>query len=318
MIVGKYFKKIVSLLGLFLVMPLFLFSCGTAPIKNPTPKIYSDAVSTMNQGIKWYDRGCYEKAIQLFWDAHEQFSAADLPSGVAASLESIGNASRHLGRIDDAILFLNESLYINKQLDQPEREIKTLADIAAAYLAAENIASAQASIEKAETLSKKWGGKGIHLPLSKGILLVRKKEFDNARSVLIATFKNIEPDDWAGKGTVNAALGHLELEAGNVEAAAGYFEAALEADRYTEYYRGVADNLAELAKIYAQKNDSQKSLFYLQRSIKVYSLLNAEDRVEQLLAQLTPLAGTLGQDVRLTETIVNRWLQGEVHHFLCE
>jgi len=304
-------------IGLMIFATLFFYSCGSTSIQ-PTPsKTYSKAVLTMNQGVKWYEKGCYQKAIKLFWDANEQFSAVDLPEGVAVSLNSIGNANHHLGEIDEAILILKQSLIIYEQLNQPQKQIKNLSDIAATYLTVEDLKSAEEWIDKGEKLSKKWELDEVALILTKGIWLTHKKDYDQARKVLLSALDLVEPGDLATMGTSHAALGHLELEAGNLDAAQKYFVFALDADRQSGFYRGIADNLAELGQISIQQNHTLAGLFYLQRSVKVYALLGDNTRVDQLLAQIKPLADSVDQDIRLTQTLTHRWLKGEIGHHLC-
>lgn len=317
MLCGKFQFKT----GALTAVTVFLFSCGSASVNteiSKNPKAYPQAVLTINQGVTWYDKGCYEKAIQLFWDAHEQFSAMDLPEGVAASFNSIGNANYHLGDTGNAILFLNQALDIYEQLRQTQRRIKVLSDLAAAYMTDGNASAAKERIVQAEKLAEGGSGNGIDLLLAKGIWLTRAEKFEKARAVLLSAVDLIEPDDFAAEGTLNAALGHLELEAGNIDAARKYFVVALDADRRSGFYRGMADNLSELGRICARREEAVESLFYMQRSIKIYALLGARDKVEQLATQIESQADVTGKDVRLTLNIVNRWLKGEVHHLLCE
>lgn len=304
--------------GMLAVVTVFLFSCGAKAVKIDTPKAYPKAVLTMNRGVKWYDKGCYEKSIQFFWDAHEQFSALDLPDGVAASFHNIGNADRHLGEIDNAVLFLNYANDIYEQIESHNRQTKVLADMAATYMAADNLTAARDWIEKAERLARRWKINDFSLSLTKGVWLTRKKKFDQAREVLLSTVDRINHDDLIALGTLNAALGHLEMTAGNIETALSYFEIALEADRQSGFYRGMADNLFELGRIYHRKEKPQKSLFYLQRSIKIYALLGLKDRTDQVLPLIESQAQLIGADVALTLNLVKRWLNKEVHHLLCE
>jgi tetratricopeptide (TPR) repeat protein len=304
-------------IGLMIFSALFFYSCGSASQQTTTKKNYSKAVLAMNQGVKWYNKGCYQTAVKFFWDANEQFSAVDLPEGVAISLNGIGNANHHLGEIDEAILILNQSLIIYEQLNQPQKQIKNLSDIAATYLTVKDLERAEEWIDKGEKLSEKWELDEVALVLTKGVWLTHKKEYDQARKVLLSAFDLAESDDLTTMGTIHAALGHIELKAGNSDTAQEHFVLALDADRQIGFHRGIADNLAELGQIFIQKKQIRKGLFYLQRSVKVYALLGDHTRVDQLLAQINPLADSVGQDIRLTQTLAHRWLKGEIGHQLC-
>ena len=314
-------KKFNGTFGLFIVIVAFLYACGPTSVQTDQTKlteIYPKAVLTMNKGIKWYNKGCYQKAVQFFWDANEQFSAVDLPEGVAASFNSIGNANHHLGEMDEAVLFLNQSLRIYEQLDDRKRQIKTLSDIAAAYLTAENIDRAGVLIERGEKIAQKWNINELGLSLTKGIWLTRKKKYDQARNVLQSALDLVDSNDMVTLGTINRALGQLELQVGHLDRARQFFEVALDADRQSIFYRGIADNLAELGQLHVRQKRLSKGLFYLQRSIKVYALLGDKAHVTQLWSQIKPLADSVGRDLRLTIGLTNRWLEGDAHFSLCK
>jgi tetratricopeptide (TPR) repeat protein len=296
---------------------LLFFSCGSTSQQTTTSKVYLKAVSTMNQGVKWYDKGCYPKALKFFWDANEQFSVVDSPEGVAISLNGIGNTYHHLGEIDEAVLILNQALVIYEQLRQPRKQIKNLSDIAATYLTIKELEKAKEWIDKGEKLSEKWNLDEVSFVLTKGIWLTRKKEYDQSRNVLQAALDLVEADDLAIMGTIYAALGQLEFKAGNINTARNYFLSALDVDRLYGFYPGIADNLAQLGQIFIQKQQLKKGLFYLKRSVKVYALLGNNTRTDQLLTQIKPLADSVGQDIRLTQTLTHRWLKGEIDHAPC-
>jgi tetratricopeptide (TPR) repeat protein len=149
-------------------------------------------------------------------------------------------------------------------------------------------------------------------------LFLHKKNFKQARALLNPLEKQIKTEDLPTIGTLNSALGNLELEEGNLEAAIMHFNIALEADRSSGFYHGIASDLSKLGSIFAQNGDLSKSLFYLQRSIKVYALLGDAQKVSQLVPQIESLGAKTGQDVGLTLNIVKRWVEGEVHYRLCE
>ncbi len=304
--------------GTLIFVAVCQFSCGSAPVKSKRPKVYPQAVLTMNKGVEWYEKGCYEKAMQLFWDAHEQFSALDSPGSVAASFNNIGNASRHLGEIEKAILFHEQALRIYRQLNKTDGQIKVFTDLAATQIIAGNLAAAESYLEQGERLAEKIEFESSSLLMTRGILLTHQKKYALAKKELLGLVKQIPTEEATFSGTLNSALGNLELVLGNLDAAMAYFQLALESDRHSGYFRGIADSLAELGHICIVKQEPQKGLFYLERSVKIYALLGVKDRVRSLSPKIESLAESTGQDMRLTLNLVNRWLSGEVHHSLCD
>ncbi|MDX2451208.1 tetratricopeptide repeat protein [Desulfosarcina sp.] len=110
--------------------------------------------------------------------------------------------------------------------------------------------------------------------------------------------------------TIRFTRGRLMMKNGNYAEAMSLFQHALELDRQAGFTRGMADDLSAIAVIHEQLGEDEAALDCLDRSIKIYALLENLGRLESL-AQKT------GTDVRVTVHFINQWLAGEAVDAIC-
>ena len=96
---------------------LALLACGGGnAVEKRTPASISDGTKEIIQGVSFYRRGCYSKALDHFFRAHEYFASADHLSGVAMSLNNIGTVYRASGEANTALRVFKESYRIYKAI----------------------------------------------------------------------------------------------------------------------------------------------------------------------------------------------------------
>jgi tetratricopeptide (TPR) repeat protein len=103
----------------------------------------------------------------------------------------------------------------------------------------------------------------------------------------------------------------------NYPEAMRHFRHALELDRQAGFSRGMADDLAAMAVIHEQLGEDEAALDCLDRSIKIYALLENQAKVMENLGRLESLALKTGTDVRVTVHFINQWLAGEAVDVIC-
>ena len=121
---------------LILAVPLMvaIISCagGNAALKAPDP--LEPARKELHRGITQYQKGCYHNALPHLLRAHEQFTAYDNLTGIAMSLNNIGNVYGKLGDPESAILFFESSRAIYRDLDDINGAVQTLSNKAAVLI----------------------------------------------------------------------------------------------------------------------------------------------------------------------------------------
>jgi len=303
---------------LTLLLTGFFLACGGATSVKKTPEHLTAGMKATTKGISGYNKGCYYQALQYFFKAHELFSASDQRSGVAMSLNNIGNVYRIVGDRESAVLFFDESLRIYTELDDHSGIIQVLSNKAAFLIDGDQLKEAENVLDTADALAQKKGVFYGPLLNNRGILFTRTKAYPNAEKILNTSFSKTKPEDLAAFATVNFALGKLMQATERFEKAVDFFNAALDADRLAEFYKGMGDDLAAIGSVYASLGKNELAVDFFKRSIKIYALIKSEKNVRDILEQLENLAKKSGVDISVTTHFVGLWLEGKATETLCK
>jgi tetratricopeptide (TPR) repeat protein len=312
-IAGKKHPK----LALIVMMTMAALACSPAAVVHKRPPASARATDALNKGIGFYDQGCYQRALSHFWIAHEQFCALDQNEGVAASLNSLGNAYRHLGDPEQAEVYLKDALRIYRQIPAVQNQVLVMANLAAVCMDRGRLEEAADYLRAAEQLPAADGLPGIVLFTHKGILQTRLKDYANARNTLQAALSKADPNAWQILSSLQGALGSLEAETGRLETALKHYQLALATDRSGGFYRAMADDLDQIGQIYIRLNHPEPALDHLLRSLKLYALLTERETVARLLDQCEALSRQTGQDIQLAKFFAHRWLEQGAAQSLC-
>jgi tetratricopeptide (TPR) repeat protein len=300
-----------------LVSGVLIACAGGNSAKKPPDKIPAGMKAT-TKGIVRYNQGCYQHALDYFLKAHELFSASDQLSGVAMSLNNIGNVYRIMGDSKSAVLFFEESFKIYTEIVDHKGAVQVLSNKAAALIAGGRLEEAAENLDAAEALArKKWIS---YTPLlnNRAILLTKTKDYTQAEKILKKALARTDSTDSSALATVNFALGKLMLASQRYEDAIRFLEAALVADRSTGFYKGIADDLAAIGTAYLNLDNKEAGINYLKRSIKVYALIGNVKKVEEILYDLENISKISGYDISVTLHFVNQWLEGNVLENPCK
>ena len=153
---------------------------------------------------------------------------------------------------------------------------------------------------------------------TKGILLIKKKEYLHAEEILQTALANVDPENFSEFATVNFTLGNLMLELQRYEKAIHFFEIALKADRLSGFSKGIADDLASIGSAYLLLKKNNLAVNFLTRSIKIYALAGNQEKVHHIIEQLENVSKSTGIDLSVTKYFVNSWLEGKSLERPCE
>jgi len=110
-----------------------LFACtGNNVVKKSDTTI--SGIKEIKKGTYLYKKGCYERSLEHFLKAHELFVFSDDLSGVAMSMNNIGNVYRTTGRIFSATQFFDESCRIFLYINDIEGAVQSLSNKTAALI----------------------------------------------------------------------------------------------------------------------------------------------------------------------------------------
>ncbi|UCD32370.1 MAG: tetratricopeptide repeat protein [Desulfobacterales bacterium] len=309
-------KRMVFIWMLFLTS--FFFACGSTYSTKKKPEPLTTGMREITKGITQYKKGCYKNALTYFFKAHELFTATDHQRGVAMSYNNIGNVYRASGDNKSAVLFFQESFSIYEDMGDAKGAVQILSNKAATLIDDGMLEEAAKTLSAAENIAKT--NQILFGPLlnTRGILLIKKKEYAKAEEVLQTALTSVDSENFSESATVNFTLGNLMLETHRYEQAIFFFETALKADRLSGFSKGIADDLAAIGSTYLlqKKNDLAANVF--KRSLKIYALLGNQKKVHQVMQQLENISESTGIDLGLTKYFVNSWLEGKTIEQPCD
>lgn len=282
------------------------------------PEHLTAGMHEITKGISRYNKGCYKSSLEYFFRAHELFTASDQLSGIAVSLNNIGNVYRAMGDADSAALFFDESFAIYTDIYDYQGAVQVLSNKAAALIDSGRLAKATNVLSTAEEMAQKNKLSFSPLLNTRGVLLIKKREYQPAEKILKKALADTDPQNFSEFATVNFTLGNLMLETQRYQQAVNFFNAALEKDRSSGFYKGIADDLAAIGSAYFLQKKNELAASFFKRSIKVYALIGDPEKVHSILEQLEKVAAKTGFDITVTKHFVNRWLEGKALENLCK
>ncbi len=307
-------RCVIIIMSLFISM---LFACtGNNVIKKSDTTI--SGIKEIKKGTYLYKKGCYERSLEHFLRAHELFVFSDNLSGVAMSMNNIGNIYRTTGCISSATQFFDESCRIFLYINDIKGAVQALSNKSAALIEDGRLEEASNVLSLAERIAENNKKLSVTLLKNQGILLIRKKEFKRAEDILKKACKNVETSNLLEKAAINFALGNLMLETKRSENAVEYFKEALSADQSSGFIKGIADDLAAIGTVYYNQDKYELAVNFFNRSIKIYALMRNEKKVHKIMELLNKSSEKANINISITKNFVKKWLEGKSLKGFCD
>lgn len=301
-----------------LLTAVLLFACTSARHVEQTAELTKEGEKQIKTGIHWYMKGCYPKALDYFFNAHEWFSVFDDQDGVARSLNSIGNSYRHMGDHESALLFYGESIHAARSGNNPRLLVRSLCNRSAAFMDSGLFDEAKGALSEAETLCSTHGLNPALVLHSRGVLLMKKGAYDQAEEVMNQAVQKSKQTDSTTTAVIQYAFGTLLMKTGRESEAIPYFERALLADKKSGFYKGIADDLSALGIVFEKTGQLDNAVDSFKRSIMIYARIGDRKKSVELLDRLEPLAKKTGSDIDVTLYFVKKWLENKTVAPICD
>ena len=301
-----------------LLFALFWFACAGGNSAKKIPEHITAGMKEMTKGIARYNKGCYKDSLEYFFRAHELFVTSNQLSGVAMSLNNIGNVYRITGDIESALLFFDEAFAIYSDMGDPLGGVQVLSNKVAALIDGDRLEQAEKVLNITEEIAKK--NRILFGPLfrNRGILLIKKTEYSRAEELMQTALANTDPENPSEFATVNFALGKLMFETQRYEKAIDFFKTALKADRLSGFNKSIADDLAAIGSAYLKLGKTELAVNFLKRSVENYAIIGNHKKVQNIMEKLEKVSEKTGIDLSITKRFVNRWLEGKALENPCE
>ena len=297
---------------------LFLAGCVAGKPLPEQPEYLVSGTKMINRGVGWYKKGCYERALEEFFRAHELFSQSDRLEGVALCMNNIGNVYRIKGDMDNAQMYFKESHALYKEFDDGRGMLQALSNMAAASIEADQIDTAIAELQSADQLAAEKSIDFAPILHNWGLVRMKQQNFSEAETKLKQALELSSPDNKIQIAAIHFALGKLMRTTGRPAQAVDQFHLALAADQGAGFNKGLADDLAALGEAHSHLNRHEAAVGYYKRSIKIYALLGRPARVSEVLEKLDQSAQKANMDITVTGSFVKQWLEGKYLLGPCE
>lgn len=301
------------------ILVILVFGCAPGKSRDKIPRHQEAGHKQIEDGLAWYKKGCYARALEDFFRAYELFSASDLLEGVAMSLNNIGTVYRETGEYEEAVLFFDEALSIYLQLDDRPGGVQVLSNKAAALIGAGKTDLAGEAIEEAARMaSTEKNDRLLAAALqNKGVLLTRKGLHEEAEEVFSACLGYADKLDPSGRASLYYAYATLMRKTGRPAVAVSFFEKALLIDRERGFYKGIAEDLFSMGQAYSEMGRQQEAVQSWKRSAKIFAMIDRSQQVQETMAYLRDAASKGGIDIALTEAFVEQWRKGMLREHPC-
>jgi tetratricopeptide (TPR) repeat protein len=302
---------------LILLMVMIWMGCAGGKGDRKKPDHLTSGMREVKKGIAWHQKGCYYRALEHFFKAHELFSASDQIADVALSLNNIGNVYRATGDIDGALLLYKESADIYTALGDKPGLAQTLSNLAATMIDADRFEEAETVLDQADRVASDFDTAFLPVMKNRGILLARKKAFSKAEEILLQVLDKTDRSNLSEVAAINSAIGHLMINTERHEKAVGYLTAALNADRASGFYGELAADLTALGSVHEHMEEYEKTVDFYKRAVKIYALMENQEKMAAVQARLEALSKEKGIDLSVTEHFVDRWQDGKAYIHPC-
>ncbi|MDL1966963.1 MAG: tetratricopeptide repeat protein [Deltaproteobacteria bacterium] len=300
-------RCVTIIISLFISM---LFACTGNNVVKKSDKIIP-GIKEIKKGTHLYKKGCYKRSLEHFLRAHELFVFYDNLSGVALSMNNIGNVYRTTGCPSSATQFFDESCRIFLYINDIEGAVQAISNKTAALIEDGRLEEASNALSCAKRIAENNKKLSVTLLKNQGILLVRKKEFKRAEDILKKACKKVETSNILEKAAINFALGNLMVETKRSDKAVEYFKKALSADQSSGFIKGIADDLAAIGTVYYNQDKYKPAVNFFNRSIKIYALMGNDKKVHKIMDFLIKSSEKANINISITKNFVKRWLEGK-------
>ncbi len=293
--------------GFYLLMPVWMMACAAGPPAPEGPEPVMAAFKQIRKGNTWYQKGCYGRALQHYFSAHEQFTAADWVPGVAMCMNNIGNVYRATGDWQSAADFFGEAEDLYKSIHRTEGWLQAMTNRAAALTEDGRFEDAARLLDQAEAAAGTHHLSPVPALINRGILFTRQERYAEAEKVLLEARRQVAETDHARLANVSFALGRVMAATRRYPRALARFETALENDRHRQYFKGMADDLQALGNVSHVLGHREKAVSYAKRAVKMYALMGDRPAAAEVMRQLEAWVDGAGERLRITRHFFKVW-----------
>ena len=278
-------RRCLLIIACILLMLSGLPGCAGAPPK-PIELEKEKALDYANQGIRWFKKGCYSRALSLFEDSLRINQSTDNLPGMAYDYNNIGMLALNTGKLNEAREFFTLAARIQRNPDNEAGLSLSLSNLAAVDLKAKNPDQAERHLEEAYQAATRGKDKLQqafvlnlmgHLYWQKGLFPMANDYVSKAIAIYEAG------DNKAGMASACHNLGLIRMSEGNYMEAQTLWVKSLELDQETLDYSGIAADLEMLARLTLKQERWSEAAEYAWRAFNVCYNIGHKEKASLVL-----------------------------------
>ncbi len=303
--------------ALLFFLTAICLSCASGPAPERSPRHLRDGVYYHNKGADLFTKGCYQRAMAYFQDAHQIYAAADEQAGVARALNSIADTYFRMGDMESALLVYGDAIILSESEKMSVELVRALSNKAAALVALNRPEEASAILDRAGKITNKRGQEALYLK-TRAILMMEDKNPQQAETLL----KSALDAPGGGKdgiaSSIYFSMGRLLIQSDQPARARSRFEHALAIDSKKARHHDIARDLEVIAATHAAAGNHTDAVHFYKRSVKIYALLKDERRTKAVVSEMKRSASQANIDIQMTLHWVQTWLTDKSGSAICD
>lgn len=279
-----------------------LLAGGCAFGPRPAPREPDKAREKAIRGAVHFDNGRLDRAERDFKKALWLDQAQDRLASLSRDYDNLAALALRQGDYGRALEYLARAASVQRRTGGSDGLARSLAAMAAVEDLAGRPDEAARLIEEALGLAPEAGAARLYVLNVKGWHLLEAGDGAGAEAPLQEAMeigRSVAGVDIRLRAATHHHLGRCLLERGELKAARGLLEDALELDRQGKYPAGVASDLDQLAALEAAEGRLDEAFVLYERAFNLYVYLKDVRRARILLARLERhnLEARLGRNV---------------------
>ncbi|RJP75992.1 MAG: hypothetical protein C4522_19875 [Desulfobacteraceae bacterium] len=286
---------------------MVLTACAGPELTDQKNDMTTLSMSELDSGNLLYRKGCYHQSLTHFFRAFELFTLSDRLEGVAMCLNNIGNVYNSLDSVETALLFYDEAYTTYITLNDMKGAIHALTNKASSLITHNQLSRAETVMTEAERISAQAGISFPQLIINRGILLTKKREFQKAEQLLRQAVTAIDSENTPAFASAHFALGTLMMKTARHAESLPFFHQALRADQKAHFQQGIAEDLLSIGDAMVFIEKQKEAISYYKRSLLIYTLINRQEKKEELLKKLETISQKGTSDLSIVHFFLDQW-----------
>ena len=215
------------------------------------------------------------------------------------------------------MLVYDEAIALFEQLGQKAGQARALANRAAALIPEGELDEAAQTLDHADELAKDPNDLAALRLKTRALLNIAREDPQGAEKLLVTALAATSDSNRTLLADIHYTLAQVKLTVKRPKEAVSHLNTALKLDRDASAYFSMGLDLAALGSCSEDLAQYATAVNYYKRSLKIFALLEAHDKVQWVQSRLRSSADKAGMNLEAILHWSAQWLSGRNQAGLC-